>query len=65
MVGEPTETGHQKDTAMGIGIALSITGIALAATVNGLARANMRAEAARTIIPGKHWNAVDFMAWKE
>ena len=50
---------------MGIGIALSLTGIALAATVNGLARANMRAEAARTIIPGDHWNDVDFTAWKE
>ena len=49
---------------MGIGIALSLTGIALAATVNGLAREAMRAEAARTIIPGDHWNAVDFMAWK-
>lgn len=48
---------------MGIGITLSMVGIFVAATVNSLAREHARIERGKEIIPGQHWDAVDFTRW--
>ncbi|PZO98196.1 MAG: hypothetical protein DI609_11295 [Corynebacterium urealyticum] len=48
---------------MGIGITLSMVGIFVAATVNSLSREHARIERGKEIIPGQHWDAVDFTRW--
>ena len=49
---------------MGASILPCFAGIFIVAAANGLVREHMRAEKGREIIPGNHWNAVDFNQWE-
>ena len=50
---------------MGFAILPCFAGIFVVATSDGIVRAHQRAEQGCEIVPGNHWNAVNFDQWED